>query len=441
MDIKELFEELDEQGLDWKSQLWLKVEPKLRNRKFWQAAGLLLLANLIVAILGLIRTPLITWVLPKEEVGMLAVVATWMPFLQLASLTGLDGASYHYVANRQPWAYIINLKHRLRWSLIASAGFLLGAIYWFSHSETIIAILFILAGLTLPFTTGLSASAGTLGALEEFKKLFWYRILESLTRFAGFVPLLALTVISGKVVLFYGTNQLALGIMLVVVAILLSKKLSKSGDQPVSMSKKNELLLYGKHLTVINGVSVLQNRTDALLVGLLLPLNTMADYSIGLLAYGQIKRLWGIFSMTRYPSLVRMPLEKRQKRFIIEGTVIFFGFAFIGVLASAAAHLFVPIFLPAVYLSSLIYIDLLIASFVVAVPGFLIELYFRSLQDERRQYILRIFAAIIGVILPSIFILLWGGIGAAVGRFISSLGFSLIGFFILGQKSSPINKI
>ena len=86
MDIKELFEELDEQGLDWKSQLWLKVEPKLRNRKFWQAAGLLLLANLIVAILGLIRTPLITWVLPKEEVGMLAVVATWMPFLQSSTL-------------------------------------------------------------------------------------------------------------------------------------------------------------------------------------------------------------------------------------------------------------------------------------------------------------------------------------------------------------------
>ena len=207
MDIQEILRGTEGKGHDWKSQLWQTVEPKLRNRRFWHAAGLLLLANLIVAILGLIRTPLLTWVLPKNEVGMLAVVAAWMPFLQLASLTGLDGASYHYVSKGQTWAYIVNLKHRLPWSLISSAGFLIGAVYWYYQSETITAFLFILAGATIPFTTGLTASAGTLGALEEFKKLFWYRIFEGLTRFAGFIPVLISTLISGKVVLYYGFNR------------------------------------------------------------------------------------------------------------------------------------------------------------------------------------------------------------------------------------------
>ena len=150
MDIQEILRGTEGKGHDWKSQLWQTVEPKLRNRRFWHAAGLLLLANLIVAILGLIRTPLLTWVLPKNEVGMLAVVAAWMPFLQLASLTGMDGASYHYVSKGQTWAYIVNLKHRLPWSLISSAGFLIGAVYWYYQSETITAFLFILAGATIP---------------------------------------------------------------------------------------------------------------------------------------------------------------------------------------------------------------------------------------------------------------------------------------------------
>jgi O-antigen/teichoic acid export membrane protein len=431
MDIQEQLSGTEDKELDWKSQLWQTVEPKLRNRNFWQAAGLLLLANFIVAILGLIRTPLLTWVFPKNEVGMLAVVATWMPFLQLASLTGLDGASYHYVSKGQIWAYIVNLRYRLRWSLISSAGFLLGAVYWYYQNETITAILFGLAGITLPFTTGLTASAGTLGALEEFKKLFWFRIFEGLTRFAGFLPVFISTIIAGKVVLYYGINQLALSLMLIIVAIFLSQRLIKSIEQPVSMEEKNEMVHYGKHLTIINGISVLQNRTDALLVGLLLPLGTMADYSIGLLAYGQIKRLWGIFSMIRYPPLVRMPLRKRQKRFLIEGTLIFLVFFIFGILASAAAHLLVPILLPASYLSSLIYIDLLIASFVVAVPGFIIELYYRSRQDEKRLYILRITGAITGIILPTIFIIVWGGIGGAIGRILSSSIFSITGFLIL----------
>ena len=194
------------------------------------------------------------------------------------------------------------------------------------------------------------------------------------------------------------------------------------------------MLQYGKHLTVINGISVLQNRTDALLVGLLLPLGTMADYSIGLLAYSQVMRLWGIYSMIRYPPLVRMHLERRQRRFILEGLLIFLGFIFTGLFASAAAHLLVPIFLPTSYLSSLIYIDILIASFVIAVPGFVTELYYRSLKDEKRQYILRITAAILGIILPAIFIVFWGGVGGAVGRLLTSLIFSLTGLLLLIQK-------
>ena len=427
MDTFEEIPEVDNPELDWRSLLWQKIEPRLRNRQFWQASGLLLLANFVLVAFGLIRTPLITWALPKDEVGMLGVVASWIPFIGLASLSGLNAASHHYVSKGQPWAYVVNLTYRLRWSLLSTAGFLIAAVYWAWRGDSLLGWLFVIAGITFPITSGLSASAGMLGAQERFKNLFWYRIFEGFTRFAGFIPLILSTWLIGKVVVFYAANQIALGVMLIIVAVLLVKQLLNSKTDPMPEKEKKEMVRYGKHLTAIGGITTLQNRTDALLVSALLPLTTMADYSIGLLVYGQIKRLWGIYSTIRYPPLVRMHIDRRHRRFIIEGCIVFIGLAIIGFAIGVFSHLLVPIIFPPNYITSLFFIDWLIATFIIGIPGFFAEMYFRTLQDERRQYMIRTAAATIGVVFPLVFILLWGAKGAVIGRFLSSLMLSIIG--------------
>jgi hypothetical protein len=58
-------------------------------------------------------------------------------------------------------------------------------------------------------------------------------------------------------------------------------------------------------------------------------------------------------------------------------------------------------------------------------------MYFRTLQDERRQYVIRTAAATIGVVFPLVFILLWGAKGAVIGRFLSSLMLSIIGLSLV----------
>ena len=91
---------------------------RLHNRRFLRHSGLLMLANIITTALGLVRTLAVTWLIPREQVGMLGVLAAWTPFLSLLSLPGIDAAAYHYVAKGQNWAFRSGMLTRLRWSVV-----------------------------------------------------------------------------------------------------------------------------------------------------------------------------------------------------------------------------------------------------------------------------------------------------------------------------------
>ncbi|HBY09482.1 MAG TPA: hypothetical protein DEH22_17495 [Chloroflexi bacterium] len=414
------------QSFNLRQAIW----SRLNNKGFLQNSGLLLLANMIVIGLGLIRTPAITWFIPKDQVGMIGVVASWLPFARLLSYPGLDFASYHYMSKGESWAFVINLRYRIKWSLLSGALLLVGAVYWLQRGETMLAWIFLISGLFFPVTNGLTATAGALGSREQYKDLFWYRIFESITDFAGFIPLLFSSWWLSQVVTFYGANQLATAIMLIVYGIWIWKQLHDENTPVLSADDEREMLRYGKHQTALNTISILQTRTDAFLVGALLPLTTMADYSIALMVYEQFKRLWNIYVTVRYPRLVRLPIVRQQQRFFLEGCLVWVGFIMMGVFISALAHWLIPIILPAEYASSLGYMDILIATAVITIPGGFAELYFRMQQDEKKQYYMRVLSAIVGVIAPALFVIRWGAYGAAAGRLIAGLILSIAGIWL-----------
>ncbi len=407
-----------------------------KDPHFWQESGLLILANVIVTSLGLIRTPLITWIIPKDQVGMLGVVASWMPFLQLVSLTGLDTASYHYTSKGKSWSFIVNVSYRLRWSLLSAAGFLAGAFYWNIQNEPGLAWLFVIAGLSFPLSSGLSAVAGTIGALELYKTLFWYRIWESLTDFTGFIPLMFSIWWVNKIVTFYGANQLATVVMQVGYSLWMFNLLKKIKNNRLTVQEKGEMIKYGKSQTGINSISVINNRIDAVLVSMFLPLNTMADYSIALLVYEQLRRLWNIYITIRYPKLVRIPFRRLWQQFVVEGTIVFLGFALVGLVISLLVFLFIPIILPPSYATSLRYIFLLILAFLAGIPAGISDTYFRTQQDPRPQYFLRLVGAFTGIAASLLLLPKWGASGVAAGRICASVAQSIVGSILFFKKRS-----
>lgn len=422
--------------MEWrfdKTRLWESIRRRLTNRRFWRDSGLLMLANVIVMTLGLVRVPIITRILSKDEVGMIGVVGSILPFLQLLSLSGLDGATYHYVAKGYPAALRVNIAKRLRWSILSTLGFLMGGVYWLWADNSILAGLFTIAALTYPVTTGLTAVAGVMGAREDFGHLFWYRIGEALTRYVGFGGLLLLPALSTQVLWFSLANNVALAALQVGVATWLVNQLRRGGISQMPPEEHREMVRYGKHLTVLNSISTAQTRVDGLLVGWFLPLSVMADYSIAQIVYTLIQRLWKIYNTVRYPPLVRLPLARRRRRMALEMGVVWAGFLLLGLAAGTGLWVLVPVILPQEYGSSLPFISWLLAAFVGGVPGLFAQMYFQTRQDERSLYLLRGAAAVSGVVLPSLFILFWQAYGVVVGRFVSGLVLSVTGILLFIQ--------
>ena len=423
-----------------KTQIRAAIQRRLRNRRFWRDSSLLMLANVAGIVLGLIRTPAMTWLLPKDEVGMLGVVAAWQAVLVFLTWpSGLNVSAYHFVTKGYPSAFIEYVKHQLRASLLSVVGFGVSAGYWWWQGEVVLAALFVVGGVSFPMTAVLAACAGMLGAQEKFVSLFWYRIGQYLAGFSGFLLLLASMWWVSRGVTFYATNQIVLGILHLGFTGWLVGQIRRAKTPTMPPEERQEMMRYGKHLTGINAVSMVQNRTDQFLVATFLPLAVMADYSIGLLVYEQLKRLWTTYFAIRYPPLVRLNVALRRRRIIIEGSILWMGFIGVGIGLAALLAVLVPILLPATYISSLGYINWLMATFIIGVPGFLAEIYFRTEQDERHQYLLRGIAAVFNVTLPAILIIVLGAYGVVIGRFLSNVVMSVVGmwlFFWQTRRSS-----
>jgi Na+-driven multidrug efflux pump len=157
----------------------------------------------------------------------------------------------------------------------------------------------------------------------------------------------------------------------------------------------------------------------------------MADYSIALLIYEQFKRLWNIYIAIRYPILVRLPEGRRFPKMVAEGLFVLCGFIFTAMVISLIAHWLLPLVLPPTYANSLPYMDWLLGTFVASVPGFMCEVYFRTQQDEKRQYILRLVSACVGVILPASLVYFGGAYGVVFGRFLASIVLSCVGIILV----------
>jgi O-antigen/teichoic acid export membrane protein len=403
------------------------VFDKLTSGRFLRNSSLLMLANMIVMGLAIIRTPTMTWLLPKEAVGMIGAVSAWIAFVQLLSLPGMDTASYHYLAKRHYWAFGVNLNYRLRWSLLSTVALLLGAWYWYSQGSTNLAWMFVIAGLSFPVTIGLTAAGGVLGGLERFTALFWYRLGESITDFAGFLPLLLLASVTHPAALFYGANQVATALMMISVSWWLWRQLRTQAPAP---DEVRTMVRYGQHMTAISGLSVAQAQFDSLLVTLFLPLTVVADYLIATVVSNQFKTLWGVYTSVRYPVFMRMTTVRRRRQFLYEGALICLGFVGAGVVGFLVIAAIIPWLLPPSYTASIPYIAWLIPAFLLMLPGAYAEMYFRTEQDQRRQYIMRIAALVVNVAASLALAPRWGITGIIAGRLAASGAFSVLGFWL-----------
>jgi O-antigen/teichoic acid export membrane protein len=409
---------------------------RLRNRRLVRDGTLLLLASGIGTGLALIRTPLLTWLLPKEAIGMLGVVTSWTVFLALLTWpSSLPIAAYHFMTKGVPGAFRAALGNQLRrapWSVL---GYLACSAYWLSQGHSSLAALFVVAGAAYPFVIVLASSANAYAARQDFASVFWYRIAYSGSLFAGFaIALFPRSSPYRSIVLYLLLNQLALSLLHVILTVKGLRRFERIGDSPMPARDRRDLFDYGRRLTGIHVTGTLLSRVDQLLVSVVAPLTAVADYTIALLAQGQFRRLWGIYSQLRYPKLMEVDSALRVRRFLIECVVGVVGFAGVALCAAVAAQLLVPRLLPPSYADGLPFIQCLLAASALGVPGNYADLSFQLEQNARDQSILRIATGIVQVVASVTLVLTLGAFGGALSRAVGSAAFSTIGIALVVRR-------
>jgi O-antigen/teichoic acid export membrane protein len=316
----------------------------------------------------------------------------------------------------------------------------MGALFWLYQGNSPLAWLFLITALFYPLTSGLSIASGTLVARERFTHLFWFRILEALADLAGFLPLLLGLWWISRALTYYSTGQALLAALLVGTTWWLLQQFRAVQTPAPEQSEQDALVRYGRHQTAIGAIGVVQARTDALLVSAFFPLTVMADYSLALLLQSQLKNFWTIYLSVRYPPLVRLPAHFRKRRMLWEGALVTVGFAGTGLALALVAAVVVPWALPPSYGNLLPYLYWLIVAFVATMPGNYAETFFRTEQDEKRQYYMRGMAAVFGAVLPLALLPALGLNAVFIGRVAAALLYSLLGV-VLFLKARPTENM
>lgn len=417
-----------------------KIVEKLTSQSA-RGGMLLLVGNGLIFALGLIRLPVVTWLLPREQLGMIGVVTAWVPFVQLVSMPGLDSAAYFYMAKSKADALFLNLRARSKWVLAGASVFLIPAgWYWFQNEEnsSTIATLFIIAAVTFPAIFGFTVSASWVGATERFKGLLTYRLIQAVSKYFGVVPLLFFTILPTSVIWFFAANQIGLAILLTGFLLWTIFQIRKHPSEMMGDSEKDHMVTYGRQQTGLSVLSVVQNRFDVLLVSWFMPLAVVADYLLAQIVYSQVKGLWSVYYTIRFPHLVNMEDEFRRKRLITEISILTFMFAGFALAVGLVYGLAIGWVFPQEYEGSTKYVYWLCFIFSVGVPGFGAETYFRSTTNQSAQSTMRLVAALTNVVVSISLVWWWSDIGILIGRLSSNIALSITGTILFFKRYDTV---
>lgn len=399
--------------------------------------GILLIANVIVLIIGFAINIILARNLSKESFGLIKYVFSIVPFVAILSLPGINSSVFQYVAKGYEYSLIDGVKKRLKWSMASAVVMLLFALgLWFHNKNQILIWLILISLIFFPFTQVFPIIANFWAAKKQFLQLAFWKIGEKLTGIIGAV--LGIWLFSKyKELAVVGFQNLFLAALSSVCLFLIIKGIMKSYPKSIlTTDTRRSFYSFGKHMTAIGAIGTIQNRFGSILIGSFLPFSSLADYSIGLLFYEQQKQLWLTYTQVSYPRLVNLDIMQRRSQLIREAKLVMTLFVLIVIGIGAILTFLTPKLFSNQYLSSIPYIWLLLIAFVSLVPGGFAEIYFRTKEQKKELYIIRIIGAVAGIIFPVIFLLHWQALGVALGKIFANLMYSITGVYLFFKDPS-----
>lgn len=275
--------------LRW-SEKWTKTDMiYLARGGFWLTLGQVI-SSLSAFLLAIAFANL----LPKETYGEYKYILSIASILAIPTLTGMGTAVTQAVARGYEGVVIPAMKEKIKWgmlSAVASIG--LSGYYWMNGNETL-TFAFLICAVFLPFMDAF----GIYGAFLGGRKMFDVSTKYGVALRIGVVLIMIATIYySNSVILvifaYFLANTLLKGIFL-----LICLKKHRTND-----NKDTKTINYGKHLSLIKGLSVLSGNASNIFLFHFLGSQSLALYSFAIAPIEQIRGLLSIPISLIFPKL------------------------------------------------------------------------------------------------------------------------------------------
>jgi O-antigen/teichoic acid export membrane protein len=228
---------------------------------------------------------------------------------------------------------------------------------------------------------------------------------------------------------------LAVNLLAQTIALLWCFRAAEKKYRP-NNDVEPEAFIYGKHLSVMSGVSTIVAQIDSVLIFHLLGAHPLAIYSFATALPDRIASLVKFIPSIALPKLsTRTPEEVKQTL----GPRLLWGLlgsAVVALIYMVFAQLFFEIFFPA-YLASVPYSILYALMIIPALAAWLFSAALTAQRSVRELYVFNTTISVLQLILLVAGIYLWGLWGLVIAKILTVLLQGVIGAYLYFSAPSP----
>jgi O-antigen/teichoic acid export membrane protein len=393
-----------------KSKLFLKWSEKyIKTDMTYVAKGgfWLTLDYAVLLIISFFLTIAFARFLPKEIYGTYQYILSLAGIASVFSLSGINSALIVSIAKGYDGSFWPVIKTKIRWGMISLVIGSVMSIYYAYQTNYSLAISIFIASLFLPFLNAFSSY----NVVWEGKKLFKQRvILNSSVQIIFGIVLLAVIIFTKNIISIISAYFVFYTLLYFLCTIITSRK-ALSG-QP----EDNNVIRYGKHLTVMNVIGIIASQIDKIIIWHFLGAISVAVYSIATALPRKIGYFFENVFAIALPKLSQKDATEIRRTLFSKVIKIFVITLVIIIFYIFVAKYFYMWFFPQ-YSDAVSYSRLFAVAYIFIIPQMLLGSFFTAHSKKRELYILRLITPTLKIILFFIlfpFVGVWGVIGSIV---------------------------
>jgi len=359
--------------------------------------------------------------LPKEVYGTYKYVLSLLGLLAISTLSGMGTAVTRAVAQGNDGSFLPALKLKIRWGLLGGLASLGLAGYYYLQGNIQLTFAFLITAIFIPFMDSFSLY----GSLLAGKKRF-----DVSSKYGIFIKIIASLLIF--ITLCFTKNLLAILFIYLASYTLLRLIVLKLSLKYIENKKEDpESISYGKHLSLMNIISLIANQIDKILIFHFLGAGQLAVYSIAIALPEQIKGVLKNISNLALPKFSEKKSEEIKKTLYQKMRLFYIILLFIVIVYWLLAPTLFKLLFPQ-YLESVFYSQIFTFALLNIPVVFLCTPFLQSQALKNKLYKIKSIGSIVQISLILILTYFYGLLGLIIARIL--FRYLLAVFYLIEMK-------